>query len=99
MCFGSVLLDSLSFVEATRTNVKNSGVYWRFTDGKNMITLSLTASEVELDTNGFRPNPASGNPIVQILGLGAPGAPPVTGPRRPLRKAFCSRSTSRALAL
>ena len=68
--FGSVLLDRLTFVEATGTNMKNGGVDWRFTNGKNMITLSLAASEVELDTDSFRPNPASGNPIAQVLGLG-----------------------------
>ena len=51
--FGSVLLDRLSFVEATGTNMKNGGVDWRFTNGKNMITLSLAAGEVELDTDSL----------------------------------------------
>ena len=71
--FSSMSFSGLTLVEASGTQVKNSGVdvVGRLADSHDMVGLRLTTLKIELHTNILRSDPASRNAVTQFITLGS----------------------------
>ena len=73
--FSSMSFSGLTLVEASGTQVKNSGVdvVGRLADSHDMVGLGLTTLEIEFHTNVFRSDPACRNAKTQLITLWSGG--------------------------